>query len=213
MRTLHWVKQGLKMVAIVFFACFVYSPMMVLMQKNSLRLRDFLILSESFLLMLGGLFSVMFSTLIYTTDLPVVISCGATRRETFWGIQLGRGVYTLANLAIVGTMGLIASELPFRDLASAIPFVLSGYLLFHGLGGIVSILYAKFQKKGVISFCVGILCVLMGGSIGFLVAMNEDKAFSPPEFLPWLLLGSTAVFYGLVSAWEFRTIRRYNVKM
>ena len=87
MRALHWIRQGLMMFAILLVACPVYTLMMS-MQEDALVWEDILLLTGSFMMMFGIFFTMIFSTMLYTQDLPITLSFGSTRKEAFWGIQL-----------------------------------------------------------------------------------------------------------------------------
>lgn len=212
MRALHWIRQGLMMFAILLVACPVYTLMMS-MQKDALVWEDIPLLTGSFMMMSGMFFSMAFSTLLYTQDLPITISFGSTRKEAFWGIQLSRATYTLLNVLCTGLLFLLAADTPFADLTEAIPFILAGYLIFHGLSGIMAILYVKFQKKGLIAFGSMLTVILAGGLVGFLIGFNDGGFPEFPKNFEWMLLGGGALLYTLVSLWEYRIIRNYNVKL
>lgn len=212
MRILHWIRQGLKMVGIILLACLFYTLLMTL-QDDRFIWEDTLILAGSFFLLFGMFFSILYSTTLYTQDIPLVISFGATRREAFWGLQLGRAAYTVPMVLCAGCFFLIASDISFIDLCIVAPLALAGFLVFHALGAIMSILYIKFQKKGLIAFGTVLMCLLIGGLAGFIMAVNGDSAFELPKYTYWLVVAAGVLVYGLVSAWEHRIIRSYNVKL
>lgn len=212
MRILHWIKQGLKMVAVVLIACLFYGLMMTL-QEDHLIWKDTLILAGSFFLLFGMFFSIMYSSMLYNQDIPLVISFGATRREAFWGLQLGRAAYSVPMVLIAGCFFLIASEISFIDLCKIAPLALAGFLFCHTLGAIMAILYIKFQKKGVIAFGTALMCIFIGGLAGFILAVNGDSDFELPKYTYYLAVGAGVLAYGLISMWEHRIVRNYNVKL
>lgn len=212
MRILHWIRQGLNMVGIMLIACPIYTLAMTL-QRDQLIWKDVLILSASYMLMFGMFFSIVFSISLYTQDMPLVISFGTTRKEAFWGLQVSRAAYTVPMALCAGCLFLIASDISLLELSVAIPFVLAGFLVLHALGAIMSILYIKFQKKGLIAFGAGLITVLIGGVFGFVSAFTRDTELHLPEYLNWIVLAAGVLFYGLISAWEHRIIRNYNVKL
>lgn len=212
MRALHWIKQGLMMFAILLVACPVYTLMMSL-QEDAFVWEDILLLTGSFMVMFGIFFTMIFSTMLYTQDLPITLSFGSTRKEAFWGIQLSRATYTLLNVLSTGLLFLLAADTPFANLTEAVPFVLAGYLVFHGLSGIMSILYVKFQKKGLIVFGSAFTIILAGGLIGFLIGFNGGGFPVFSQHFEWMLLGGGALLYSLVALWEYRIVRNYNVKL
>lgn len=212
MRMLHWIRQGLKMVGMLLIACLIYTLLMTL-QDDQFIWKDVLILAGSYTLLFGMFLSILFSTTLYTQDIPLVISFGATRREAFWGLQVSRASYTVLMALCAGSLFLMASDISLLDLSFAIPFALAGYLVLHALGAIMSILYVKFQKKGLIAFGTVLICVFIGGLAGFILAVNGDPGFELPKYTCWLVVAAGVLVYGLVSAWEYRIIRNYNVKL
>lgn len=212
MKIHYWLRQSLKMVGIIFIACVFYTLLMVLQSEN-MTWEDVLILTGSFSLMFGMFFSILFSTMLYTQDMPMVISFGGTRKEVILGLQLSRGAYTLLMALCAGALFLIAADIPFADLSMAIPIVLAGFLLFHVLGAIMSILYIKFGKSGIITFGIILLILFVCFIAGAIMGIMDEAEVTLPENFHWILLGAGIVVYALVSLWEARIIRNYNVKM
>lgn len=209
MRLKFWIKEGLKNTAIILGACVLYTVLLDV-QDAAEDLSGFFNIGAVYLLLFGSMFSMVLNTTAYQTYIPLSLGFGSTRKEVLLGLQCYRMIPTVILLPI--TVILFA----LSDASSFEPWILftAGlglFLVFHGLGILMGVLFNRFGKTGLIAFSVIICIIIIGFFIGVITALDIEITF--PEGMPWIVLGTGALFYGLMMLAEVRTVKKFNVKL
>lgn len=145
---------------------------------------------------------------------PLILSMGATRKESFWGIQL------LNLLVMVQTILLLLAASYFTDptLFEILVYnlqILAGVLIaLAGFGEIVATAMLKFEKWGRLILFVVVIggCAFLGGFFSFFISDGVSFVFSFTNKAVRLIPVVAPLFYVAGAILEWLMIRRYEVQ-
>lgn len=206
MRLRYWVKEALKLTGLIMIASFVYTLLMMGLDAEN-TWQYCLNTGAIYLALFGAFTSMVLGTSIYQIFAPLAISFGSTRKEVFWGIQCYRFVITFSLLLVAGILCAVAKEI---SVWYALPFGISAFLIFHGMGAITGGLSSKLGKTAlIIMTLVGVILCL--GMLG-LVLMGHNWLAMHKNVSVLLIPGIGILVYALCMIYEVKTIRKISVK-
>lgn len=209
MRRLYWVKEGLKVVGIIFGATALYSLFMALLNTDEDPLQSFFRQGTIYFVLMGGLMSLLSNMGIHQTIIPISLSFGGTRKEAVWGVQLYR--LTVLLFLLIGAsvlFGLMFSDISI--LFRTFPIVIGVYLFFVGLGGLLGTFVSRISK-GVLAVIVGFATLLVMFILIFVI-LGMGIGVEISDYIPWLIFIPGAAVYGICSIFEVRSIKRHYVR-
>lgn len=208
MRRFYWIKQGLLHSAAILGATVLYSVyIFVLESSHRYDVQRYLGMATGYLAVLTAVLPTIFSQMLHASTIPLTLSLGATRKETWVGLQL----YRLAILLpVLGGMALFFILGSGVDIQLTLILMLSGYLYFNGVGCILGILSTKLSR-GALAITTALISV---GSLA-LAAVPVILTLLAREYavvLIYILPAFGILIYGICTHFERKTIKTTCVK-
>lgn len=214
MRLRFWIKGGLQTLATVAGASALYGLLMWV-QSSDITLEETLSFLPFYLVTFGAIMLLAMTVSVYKAMLPLALSFGSTRREAFVGLQVFRLLPTAAVALLLVLLFLVPGTEMVLGL-SAVVLLTAGLFLFVGaIGSGLGMIYVRFGKLGTILMVVTLLVLGLALGIGAVLGLSSvkfDVAVSL-RWLPWLVLATGAAVYLLMLIPEFRTVRKYQIKL
>lgn len=214
MRLRFWIKGGLQTLATVAGASALYGLLMWV-QSSNITLEETLSFLPFYLVTFGAIMLLAMTVSVYKAMLPLALSFGSTRREAFVGLQVFRLLPTAAVALLLVLLFLVPGTEMVLGL-SAVVLLTAGLFLFVGaIGSGLGMIYVRFGKLGTILMVVTLLVLGLALGIGAVLGLSSvkfDVAVSL-RWLPWLVLATGAAVYLLMLIPEFRTVRKYQIKL
>ncbi len=209
MRRLYWVKEGMKVVAILFCATALYSLLMALLNTEYSLLEEAMRQGAIYFVILGIMMALLNNMSIHQTIIPLSLSFGGTRKEAISGVQLYR--LTVLIFLLIGAFVMFGLMLPdISILFGAIPIMLGAYLFFAGLGGLLGTFVSKINK-GVLGVIVVFATLLIIFILIFAI-LGLEIGLEISDYIPLLIFIPGAAVYGICSIFEVRSIQRHYVR-
>lgn len=207
MRLKDWFKSGLQYAAIIIFASAIYG---VLMEPTNLD--EMVSMAAMYMLLFGGAMSLLFSISVYKVMLPVSLGFGSTRREAFVGIQCYRVVYmVLVSAAAVG-LYLLGGKMGLTELKVLAPIGIGLMPLMTAVGAVIGMVGSRFGKGVMAAMTVigSLIAVAIMLATLILCDVFEEQIGS---FGLWMMPVAGLLVYGLVSIFEYKSVKKYSVKL
>lgn len=207
MRLKDWFKSGLQYAAIIIFASAIYG---VLMEPT--KLTEMVSMAAMYMLLFGGAMSLLFSISVYKVMLPVSLGFGSTRREAFVGIQCYRVVYmALVSAAAVG-LYLLGGKMGLTELKVLAPIGIGLMPLMTAVGAVIGMVGSRFGKGVMAAMTVigSLIAVAIMLATLILCGVFEEQIGS---FGLWMMPVAGLLVYGLVSIFEYKSVKKYSVKL
>ena len=207
MRLKDWFKSGLQYAAIIIFASAIYG---VLMEPTNLD--EMVSMAAMYMLLFGGAMSLLFSISVYKVMLPVSLGFGSTRREAFVGIQCYRVVYmALVSAAAVG-LYLLGGKMGLTELKVLAPIGIGLMPLMTAVGAVIGMVGSRFGKGVMAAMTVigSLIAVAIMLATLILCDVFEEQIGS---FGLWMMPVAGLLVYGLVSIFEYKSVKKYSVKL
>lgn len=207
MRLKDWFKSGLQYAAIIIFASAIYG---VLMEPT--KLTEMVSMAAMYMLLFGGAMSLLFSISVYKVMLPVSLGFGSTRREAFVGIQCYRVVYmALVSAAAVG-LYLLGGKMGLTELKVLAPIGIGLMPLMTAVGAVIGMVGSRFGKGVMAAMTVigSLIAVAIMLATLILRDVFEEQIGS---FGLWMMPVAGLLVYGLVSIFEYKSVKKYSVKL
>ena len=207
MRLKDWFKSGLQYAAIIIFASAIYG---VLMEPTNLT--EMVSMAAMYMLLFGGAMSLLFSISVYKVMLPVSLGFGSTRREAFVGIQCYRVVYmVLVSAAAVG-LYLLGGKMGLTELKVLAPIGIGLMPLMTAVGAVIGMVGSRFGKGVMAAMTVigSLIAVAIMLATLILCDVFEEQIGS---FGLWMMPVAGLLVYGLVSIFEYKSVKKYSVKL
>ena len=207
MRLKDWFKSGLQYAAIIIFASAIYG---VLMEPTNLD--EMVSMAAMYMLLFGGVMSLLFSISVYKVMLPVSLGFGSTRREAFVGIQCYRVVYmVLVSAAAVG-LYLLGGKMGLTELKVLAPIGIGLMPLMTAVGAVIGMVGSRFGKGVMAAMTVigSLIAVAIMLATLILCDVFEEQIGS---FGLWMMPVAGLLVYGLVSIFEYKSVKKYSVKL
>lgn len=214
MRLRFWIKGGLQTLATVAGASAIYGLLMWF-QSSASTLEEVLSLLPLYILTFGTIMLLAMTVSVYKGMLPLALSFGSTRREVFVGLQVFRLLPTAAVVLLLVLLFLVPGTEMFLGLPTAVLLTVGLFLFVGAIGSGLGMVYVRFGKLGTILMVVTLLVLGFALGIGAVLGLSSvkfDVAVSL-RWLPWLVLAAGAVVYLLMLIPEFRTVRKYQIKL
>ena len=169
-----------------------------------------------YILFCAAIFAVLMSMTTYLSYLPLYLSLGSTRKETWLGLHMMQLVLAAGCTAIAALLCLILPGDPPRDLISLLPAALLAILAFAKLGSAAGCIALLFPKVGRALSVV--LCMVFSGAAGF---VGASATMSFPDSFRLSLPGRATLIVGAVLAalllvellFQRRALPRYEVRL
>lgn len=214
MRLRFWIKGGLQTLATVAGASAIYGLLMWF-QSSASTLEEVLSLLPLYILTFGTIMLLAMTVSVYKGMLPLALSFGSTRREVFVGLQVFRLLPTAAVVLLLVLLFLVPGTEMFLGLSTAVLLTVGLFLFVGAIGSGLGMVYVRFGKLGTILMVVTLLVLGFALGIGAVLGLSSvkfDVAVSL-RWLPWLVLAAGAAVYLLMLIPEFRTVRKYQIKL
>lgn len=209
MRRLYWVKEGLKVVGIIFGTTALFYLFIALLNTDEDPLQSFFQQGTIYFVIMGVLLALLGNMGIHQTIIPISLSFGGTRKEAVWGVQLYRLTVLLFLLAGASSLfGLMLSDVSL--LLLTIPAMIGVYLFFAGLGGLLGTSVSRISK-GVLAVIVGFATLLVMFILIFVI-LGMGIGVEISDYIPWLIFIPGAAVYGICSIFEVRSIKLHYVR-
>lgn len=148
--------------------------------------------------------------------LPLTVSLGSTRKDSFIGMQLTQHLIMVQNLILFCLLISIGSKDLFRLISLFMPTVIGICLFLIAMGNVIGAFYMRFGRiVGMILYVV--IMIVM---VGFFVVMGVSYelgelniGMSLGDFLfgPYILLAGI-LLDALVITWFYLTLRKQNLQ-
>lgn len=149
---------------------------------------------------------------------PLLISCGETRRNIFWGCQYFRFLLIAVTAAVSALVWLLVP----CDVSSAglqcLPLIITGLAIASALGNLVGLVYVRWKWVGVVVIALvfgifGGVCGWMGSTGGFdFAGLPVVSTVLSNLYLPWPVVAAAAVLLAADLGCQWLLLRRREVK-
>lgn len=209
MRRLYWVKEGLRVVGIIFGAAALYTLLMTFSNTEDEPLLGLLRQSAIYLVVMGTLMTLLNNMSAHQNIIPLSLSFGCTRKEAIAGMQLYRLTVLICLLLGVSAM-LILMGSGIAIWLLCIPTIIGVYLFFTAVGGLLGTFASKVHKMilGVISAAAMLLVLTFVVFVGLAFGSDLEEL----SLAPWILMAVGAAVYGICSIFEVRSVKRHYVR-
>lgn len=195
----------------------VFSVVMISMEGEDYKEATFNIvpLYLSMMVVLMNFITAMNSV---TVIMPLTVSLGSTRKNSFWGMLVSEHLFNIALLAVVYICCYFMSGDWFNNFL--MPFVLSvvGCLVIMvSLGNLVGVISLKYGKtKSLVLYLVFVLAIVLGSACfamsGVFGWVTEGGAVDTLLKGPWILLLGIAI--SAVTGWfSYKAIRKSDLQI
>lgn len=109
------------------------------------------------------IFSVALPSLAYTnitTSLSHIISMGATRRDSFWGMQIFFHLLMLQGMIVTGIIMLLLPELYATDKVSLCKYIMALYVFSCAMGNVISVAVMRRGMNTAKIIYIGVLVII-----------------------------------------------------
>lgn len=214
MRLRFWIKGGLQTLATVAGASAIYGLLMWF-QSSASTLEEVLSLLPLYILTFGTIMLLAMTVSVYKGMLPLALSFGSTRREVFVGLQVFRLLPTAAVVLLLVLLFLVPGTEMFLGLPTAVLLTVGLFLFVGAIGSGLGMVYVRFGRLGTILMVVTLLVLGFALGIGAVLGLSSVKfdVVVSLRWLPWLVLAVGAAVYLLMLIPEFRTVRKYQIKL
>ena len=207
MRRFYWIRQGVGHGAVLLVASMLYCVFMATADDFGRSFQEYLKLASMYLTGMAVFMPVIFNMGSYAVTLPLTLSLGATRKEGWIGLQL----YRLAMiLPVMGSLALIAVLRATSDFWLFFVILLSGYLVFSGIGGLMGILTTKLSRGSLVAAvaAISIGAVAVTVVVGVVIAVVSKVVPALIAIAPFL----AALVYAFCTCHERKAILALYVK-
>lgn len=216
---LYWAKCALKMFGITLTAVIIISALNFLLISDSNRGMSYMISMVQIYCLFIGSIVVLGSQVSYSLyNLPIIISFGALRKQSFIEIQFMNIILLIENYVLFVVASIICNGRIESINMPMYIIVLTVMIFLMGIGEHIVAITMRFQKIGTIIMVI--FFMIIGGIGGFFFSMTGMKDRGPilqravldNRIIIWSA-AITIMVYALGAFLMYRAIKKYEVKL